>query len=256
MSEFVGVVRYEYRMSLGRRAVWIALVLLFLYWGSVFLRPGDDLKEFIAGSVWQVAGHLAFAMNLFMPVVAGIAAADRLVRDSKLGVEELLHSLPAGRWPYVLGKYAGVLLSLLTPVFLCHLAVSIVTLAYGAPAGVVPASVVAFLGIIVPAYAFVTAFSLAGPLVMPGPIYQVLFTGYWFWGNFLNPDIFPTLSGTLLTPGGRYVLEGFFSAGLTNMGEATYTAGEATLNLLVLGSCIALVLVALERFLAWQAQRA
>jgi ABC-type glycerol-3-phosphate transport system permease component len=113
----------------------------------------------------------------------------------------------------------------------------------------------AFLAINIPASAFVVAFSLVIPLVMPIRVYQILFTGYWFWGNYLNPDVFPTLSGTLLTPGGRYALEAFF--GTFNYSDGSrYSKPEAWLNLLVLSTCVVLVLFSLDRYLAWQAAKA
>jgi hypothetical protein len=126
-------------------------------------------------------------------------------------------------------------------------------MAFGAPPLFLPISLLAFLAINVPAYAFITAFSLACPLVMPLRVYQILFTGYWFWGNFLNPKAFPTLNGTLLTPGGRFAFEGFF--GGFDWSTTRHTPLEATLNLLVLAACIAIVLVGLERLLTWRAQK-
>ena len=40
---------------------------------------------------------------------------------------------------------------------------------------------------------FVVAFALACPVVMPPAVFQILFVGYWFWGNYMSPDIVPTL---------------------------------------------------------------
>jgi ABC-2 type transport system permease protein len=77
----------------------------------------------------------------------------------------------------------------------------------------------------------------------------VLYTGYWFWGNFLNPRAIPTLSGTLLTPGGEFAAGAFFGVGRTRMNPA-HTVTEAVLNLVVLAACAALALLALERHLA------
>jgi ABC-type glycerol-3-phosphate transport system permease component len=118
---------------------------------------------------------------------------------------------------------------------------------------------VAFLGMAVPAHAFVVAFSLACPLVMPVRVYQVLFTGYWFWGNYLNPSAFPTISDTLLVPSGKYVMEGFlggFPAGSVQNSGPLYTATDAALNLTVLAGCIVIVLFVLDRYLRQQARRA
>jgi hypothetical protein len=178
-------------------------------------------------------------------------------RDSQLGVRELQISAPLDRTTYILTKYAGVLLSVLLPMFLWVLGLSIFSVAMGliAPA-MIGAMVVAFVAIAVPSFAFVVAFSLACPLIMPLRVYQILFTGYWVWGNFLSPQVFPTISGTLLNASGVYAQQGFFSGALSQSRDRLYTAPEAWLNILVLGLCIAAVLFALDRYLAWQARQA
>jgi hypothetical protein len=121
-------------------------------------------------------------------------------------------------------------------------------------------TLIAFLAIVVPAYAFITIFSLAFPLIMPLRVYQVLFTGYWLWGNYLDPRVFPTISDTLLAACGKYAYEGFFGGGLGGRGVgydvAFHTPLDATLNLMVLAICIVAALIALERYLAWQARSA
>jgi hypothetical protein len=118
-----------------------------------------------------------------------------------------------------------------------------------APFGFLKPLLLAFLTIAVPAHAFVVAFSLACPLVMPLRVYQVLFTGYWFWGNMLNPKAFPTISETLLNAVGQYPLQAYFLS-------SGHTPPEATLNLLVLIACIATALFAINYYLHWQAKRA
>lgn len=155
----------------------------------------------------------------------------------------------------MLGKYAGALLAMLTPAFAVALAGTAILLAGGAPAGIVVALPLAFLAINLPAYMFVGAFPLACPAVLPVRVYQVLFTGYWIWGNYLDPRFLPTLSGTLLNASGRYPAGAFFDAYNvvgTRYNGPTYTALEATMNLLLLAACAAAALLALERYLAWQ----
>ena len=49
--------------------------------------------------------------------------------------------------------------------------------------------------------------SLVVPLIMPAPLFRVLFVGYWLWGNVVPPDMMPTLSGSLLHPIGGYPLD-------------------------------------------------
>jgi ABC-type transport system involved in multi-copper enzyme maturation permease subunit len=260
VQELLGVFRYEYHMSTRRKSLWLAFgFLALLYLTPAFTPPG--LSEIIPAEdeVLSFAGTIAFALNLFMPVAGGILAADRLVRDQKLGVGELLHSTPLRLWPYLLGKYFGVLCSIATPVLLSSLLWGAKAIIAGAPADTLPALLLSFLGMNLPTYVFIIAFSLACPLVMPVRVYQVLFTGYWFWGNFISPEFMPTINGTYLTASGHYPLlglfGGFFGGGGPNY--ATHiTRADALINLAVLAACAGLALLAADRLLAWQAKHA
>ena len=122
--------------------------------------------------------------------------------------------------------------------------------ARGAPVALFGASLVAFLVINLVAYLFVGAFALACPLFMPVRVFQVLFTGYWIWGNYMSPQAIPTLSDTLLTVSGRWVARGFF--GLAWYDQTLATPLEAAANLVLLGLGAAVALVALDRILARQ----
>jgi len=248
-------------MSLRRRGLWLAFGCLFVFY-SVLLFSPPPVGEWVRGeavqpaAVWSVAGRFLLALNVFFPVIVGMFSSDRLLRDRTLALRELQDSTALGRPTYVLGKYLGVLLSFLLPVLLWALAIGVVMTARGhTPASFLWAVSVAFLAITVPAFAFVVAFSLACPLLMPRSAYQILFTGYWFWGNFVPPNLLPTLNGTLLTPSGIYAWQGFFG-GHSAISGAARTAGSASLNLAVLALCIVAVLIAVERTLAWRSQRA
>ena len=245
MHAFLGVTRYEYQMGVRRWGLWLAVTLAL----SPFVPFLLNVPSVLAGtSDWQQAGQIALVLNYLMPVVGGIAIADRLDRDTGLGVAEILHSTPLTRASYVWGKYVGALLAVLTPVLAVSLAVALLLVLRGAPVGLIGDLLVAFLGIQVPAYAFVAAFSLACPAVLPVRAYQVLFTGYWFWGTHLNPEFLPTLNGTILTPSGIFVASGIF--GVQNY--YLHTPVEALINLAVLVLLGGGVLVALDRRLAKQ----
>jgi ABC-2 type transport system permease protein len=265
MHRFTGIFRHELSMSIRRRGLWVAYGLLFLFYTVLLFSP-PPLGEMVKGEViprseiWPVAARFLVAVNVFFPVVVGILSADRMQRDFRLGLRELQDSTPLSRPVYVLAKYLAALASSLLPVFLWVMAIAVVMTADGhAPIGFLSAVPVAFLAITVPAFAFVVAFSLACPLVMPLSVYQILFTGYWFWANFIPPDLFPTLNGTLLTPSGMYALHGFFGGRVSlalHKGPQQYTAVDAVMNLSVLGLCVVAVLLLLERYLARQARRA
>ena len=263
MSQFLGLVRYEYSMSTRRWGMWLAFGLIFLLYVARTLLDASaqgKLMPIADRQVWEYAGRMAFNLNLFMPVVGGIVAADRIARDVRLGVAELQHSTPIRRWPYLLGKYVGVLLSILTPPFVFLLFLGIIMMFCGMPPVLLLYTLVAFLAIVVPAYAFITIFSLAFPLIMPLRVYQVLFTGYWLWGNYLDPRVFPTISNTLLVACGKYAYEGFFGGKLGSRGVgynvASHTPLDAALNWMVLAICIVAALITLERYLAWRAHGA
>lgn len=262
MSEFFGVIRYEFNMFLRRPGMWIAYLCLYVFYAVLLFMPDPmgEIISFPADETWQVAGQQLFYYNMFMVLLAGIISADRMQRDFRLGVCELQQSTPLRRPVYILAKYFGVLAGSLVPMLILVVGTAVFSILMGAPPQYLGAMLVAFLAMGVPAHAFVVAFSLACPLVMPVRVYQVLFTGYWFWGNYLNPGAFPTISDTVLVPSGKYVLEGFFggfpsSRNLEWLGPL-YTPAGATLNLVVLALCILAVLCVLDRYLKWQARRA
>ena len=97
MKDFLGVFRYEYRMSIRRWSLWLAFgLLMVLYLTSMLLPARYGWGQLPAEhEILSFVATIAFMLNLFMPVVGGILVADRLVRDQKLGVDELLRSTVA-----------------------------------------------------------------------------------------------------------------------------------------------------------------
>jgi hypothetical protein len=258
IKQFIGILRYEYKMSTRRPGLWIAFIFLYLFYGITLFSPSSDPLVIPTGDeMWRLTGQLAFMFNLFMPVIAGIIAADRVVRDRRLGVDELLDSTPLKRWTYILGKYTGVTLSVLTPVFAFYAFILIVMLATGFPVQFGLIALLGFLAIIVPAYLFVVAFSLTCPVVIPLRVYQVLFTGYWFWGNYLNPEAFPSLSNTHLVPSGKVAMLAWFRGGSLQTTNYDFsTTPDAIISLSLLALFAAAALFALERYKAYHAARA
>jgi len=250
-----GLILHELGMSLRRPGLWIAYALLFAFHTVVLFAP-PPVGEWVKGEmitpamVWPAAGRFLAALNVFFPLIAGILTADRLQRDVRLGMRELQESTPLSPAAYVTAKYAGVLASVLIPLLAWAAAIAVLMAAIGhAPWSFVPATLLAFLAITVPAFAFVVAFSIACPAVLPLPVYQVLFTGYWFWANFVPPQLFPTLNGTLVTPSGMFV-----SAWMkTPSAEA---ALDAALNVGALAVCSVTVLALLTAALRRRARLA
>lgn len=238
-------------MLLRRKGLWLAYALMCLVYGvmpsvsRLAAKPTLDSPE----EVWRLAGQLVFQFNMFFTLAAGLLAAERLERDRRTGVDELRRSAPIGRWPYLLGKYLGALASTLFPYLLWVTLFGAAAVALRmVPLSFLPGLLAAFAAIAAPAHVFVAAFALAGGLILPLRVFQTLFTGYWFWGNYLHPAYCPTLNGTLFTPNGVFVFEAFF--GGFRLDAARRTPAEAWLNLTVLALCAAGALVLAERRLA------
>lgn len=206
-STLVGAARREFRMQIGRRSTWIVTALLaaILLISAV---PHWDPANTLAADM----GIYALLFNILVPVVIGSLLADRVVRDSRLGLEELFDSLPASRASRLLGKYAGTVAASLLPL------AAVWTIALIRPAidqgwTAIPLGLAGFAAIEVPAVLFVAAFALACPTVLGAPLFRVLFVGYWFWGNLVTANVMPTLSSTWLTPLGDHARVAFFGGG-------------------------------------------
>lgn len=229
-----GVIHYEYKMSIkrpGLPVIFALFTLFFLITG--FVEREEILTSTLAdGNLWSATSSFVMTINMFIPVVCGILASDRIVRDEKLSMRELLSTTELDNRSYVWGKYLGVTLSEITCLFLMVLCISALLVVIGFPVKIIPMSLLVSLAANVPAILFVNAFSVMCPSLMPVRIYQILFTGYWYWGNYLNADKFFSISDTILNVGGFYPLEGYW--GIVYGGARGYTPVDAVLNLLVI----------------------
>jgi ABC-2 type transport system permease protein len=201
MTVLLGVARHEWAMQVRRLSLWIAMALL----GLVFLTLKVNATQ-----TAPVAGEAAVKLNYLAPMLIGILVADRLVRDSRLGVRELLEATGSGLGPRLWGKYLGTVAACLVPLLLLWL----LTLARLAVSrhdpGLLPLGLAAFIVIQLPAALFVGAFALVCPTVIGSTVFRVLFIGYWLWGNLMSPTELPSPSGTWLSPLGDYARAGFF----------------------------------------------
>lgn len=229
-----GVIHYEYKMSIKRIGMLVVFALFTLFFIITIFGEREELFNSVISdeNLWSSASSFIMVINMFIPVVCGILASDRIVRDEKLNVRELLRTTRLDNRSYVWGKYLGVTLSEITCLFLMVLCISTVEVAIGYPVKIIPMSLLVSLAANVPAFFFVNAFSVMCPCFMPVRIYQILFTGYWYWGNFLNAEKFFSISNTILNVAGFYPLEGFW--GVIYGGTRRYTPTDAVLNLLVI----------------------
>jgi ABC-2 type transport system permease protein len=261
MSNFLGALRYEFIMQIRRRTIWITFLFFAVF---VYALAGQGNWSHWQGnkSVIDSFADWTVVTNLLLPLALGTLLADRFRRDQSTHVDELLNTLPVTITARGFGKYIGNLCATLVPLFLIYLGgIGVVVYhwqaiqGWGTVLGQLPVALGLFLTVVLPGAIFVAGFSLAIPVIVWVPLYQLLFVCYWFWGNALDPTRgIPSLSGTILTPLGGYMLAGFFheDSGLI-VHKATFQQGIESFALLVVlgiaacGACCA--------YLRWQQTR-
>jgi ABC-2 type transport system permease protein len=96
----------------------------------------------------------------------------------------------------------------------------------------IPLALAMFAAIILPGILLIGAFSIVCPAIIWVPLYQVLFVGYWFWGNLFPPGRgVPTMSNTILTPAGGNAPAGFFGLSFFQVTHATLLQGVESIVL-------------------------
>lgn len=201
--------RYEFRMQVRKRTVWIVpalTVVLFLLIGGSLLRDLFDPNERPAEARTAVVG-LAVQVYGLLSIGYGCLLADRLVRDDRLRVAAVLDATPARPGARLVGKYIGAGAATAVPILVVYFGFAV---AYAVDTGAPHAlgwALATSAVVIVPGLLFVAAFALTVPLVMPAPLFRVMFVGYWIWGNAVAPDMMPTLARTLVHPLGGYPLD-------------------------------------------------
>lgn len=245
LQAFSGALQYEFRMQIRRRSLWIAFIALGLIftqfhqpWNRVVTTPASDAIVY-----WTAIAQT------FLAVAAGIFLADRLQRDRRTHVDEVLMTLPGSLSARLFGKYFGSTLATLVPLLVVYGSGVAYILARWQDVQALPIALAAFATIALPGLLFVGAFSIACPFILWVPLYQFLFIGYWFWGNLL-PDIgIPTLSTTILTPVGGYMCTGFFNPtgkeGVCNPRIPGATALQGIASILLLVGIAVLVMLTL-----------
>ena len=201
----VGAARYEYLMQVRRPAIWAVSFLLVL---AAAKGPGHLGAH---PSLGNVTASWAITFNLFAPLGVGVLLADRARRETRLGLNDLLGSTPAGLGPRWWGKALGATAATITPIA-CYWIALLTDLATSRGAAVIPVGLAAFVAVTLPGLLFVAACSLAIPLLTGPALYRVGFIGYWFWGNLLNTKRIPipTLAGTPFEAIGEYASGGWF----------------------------------------------
>ncbi len=259
LAIFSGVLRYEYRMQIRRRSLWITYAIFALLLGAIVF--GNDSSTMYKALVrpetvplGEAVVYLATVVNYLFPVVVGVMVADRLPRDRRTKVHELLTATSGTLSSRILGKYLGSTLAALTPMLIVYSLSTGYLLYQTHNIMAIPLAIAAFATVALPGLLFISAFSLVCTSVMWVPLYQFLFVGYWFWGNLFPPNRgIPTLSNTLLLPLGGNAAMGFFGVQSSNIDHATVMQGVASIVLLL--GIATIVMVALLYLLKWQLAR-
>ncbi|MEO8970974.1 MAG: hypothetical protein ABI406_05150 [Ktedonobacteraceae bacterium] len=259
LAIFSGVLRYEYRMQIRRRSLWITYAIFTLLLGAIVF--GNDSSRVFKILVHpetvplsEAVVYWATVVNYLFPIVVGVMVADRLPRDRRTKVQELLTTTSGTLFSRIFGKYLGSTLGALTPILVVYMLSIGYVLNQTHNIMAIPLAVVAFASVALPGILFISAFSLACPVILWVPLYQFLFVGYWFWGNLFPPNRgIPTLSDTLLFPLGGNAAMGFFGVQSSVIDHATIQQGVASIALL-LGIAV-LVLITLLSVLSWQQAR-
>jgi hypothetical protein len=209
LRTFGASLRYEFGMQVRKRSVWIVpalTLLLFLLIGGSLLRDLFDPAERPAEPKTAVIS-LAVQVHALLSIGFGCLLADRLVRDDRLRVAPILDATPAPPGARLLGKYLGAGAATAVPIALVYFGFAAAYAVHVGAPGALGWALAAAGAVFVPGMLFVAAFALAVPLVMPAPLFRVLFVGYWLWGNVVGPELMPTLTRTVVHPLGGYPLD-------------------------------------------------
>lgn len=232
-----GALCAEFRMQVRRTALWLTLTFLALCSLPFVGGLGDLLNLPPHGSVLAALCRWSVLVNFLMLIGVAFFMADRLPRDQRTHVDELFATVADGLGARMVGKYLGSLSAALVPLSLWYLLGVVGLWVHTHDAAALGWGVVTYGAIILPGALFVGAFSLACPAFLGVPLYQLLFVGYWLWGNAFPPYPhfpIPTLSGTVITPVGSAISVGFFGVSQFGLYTVPPLAGVASLLLLVL----------------------
>jgi ABC-2 type transport system permease protein len=254
----MGAFRYEFMMQIRRRSLWITFLLmiclLILFATRIPSLPQYVGDALVHNSLTYNVAYWTFTVNRLLPLGVGCLLADRLVRDYRTKLDELFVTTPGMLGSRLLGKYTGTLLATLIPFFLGDLLGVGYIIARTGNLLALPIALETFAVLTLPGMLFVAAFALACPLLMWVPLFQFCFIGYWFWGNELGTrNGIPTLSGTILTPIGSYMAQGFY--GIEDGMSFSATSLQAVESILLLIGIAALVMMTLWWFLKYRQAR-
>ncbi|GCE18481.1 ABC transporter permease [Dictyobacter kobayashii] len=256
LATLLGAFKYEFLMQVRRPWLWITMGLIqLIILGFMFRTPGviPMIQHLKNAPLLATTAYWTNIVNYLLPVAVAILIADRLPRDKRTHVGEILTTLPGSSAARLWGKYLGSTLATLLPILIFYSVGILVIFVQTLNAEVFLFSIATFATIILPGMLLVGAAATALPAIIWVPLFQFLFVGYWFWGNLYKPRGIPTLSNTLLTPAGGYMSRGFFGVTVFPVDQANALQGIESM-LLLLGLA-ALIMLALHGYQKWQLHR-
>jgi ABC-2 type transport system permease protein len=267
MEVVLGALRYEYRMQIRRVSLWvvlglISLIVFGLWYGNSDLlygfythaSPGHPAR-FVPPHPTQSLLYWAQFMAMFLPLGIGLVLADRLARDTRLRVDELFGAAPGSVGGRLTGKFLGSTLAALTPLAILYFGVVLYMVQQTRSVSLIPLALALFAAVVLPGTLFVAGFSLTLPAILKVPLYQFLFTGYWFWANLMSPKVgIPSIVGTMLNAAGPWAQEGIFQF-RWNFLQLHATAVEGVASIVLLVGLGLIAVAGMLGYLRWQSLR-
>lgn len=258
VRETLAICRYEFRMQIRKRSLWITITLLAGLLAVARFGMGPRYAPAPPGAPpREVMTRWAFLFSALLPIAFGMALADRLLRSHRLHTAELLESLPPGPASRLTGTFLGSVGATGTPALAAMLVAACYEMVRRGDPTMIGWGLGTFAAILVPALVFVAGYALVCPLVLTAPLFRVLFVCYWCWGTMLLPSTLPTLNGSLLTPIGGYAASWLLDTPVLYAGisgplpflrpEPSASAAAASIILLVLAGLLPLLLAGLLR---------
>jgi ABC-type Na+ efflux pump permease subunit len=211
-------------MQLRKPAIWIATALPFALY-ALFAVLGSDstgLQRYryeTSPKVWMVDALGWFTPVL--PMIFGIVLADRLVRDRKLRVAELLDAYPANPGARFVGKYLGACTATAVPVALLYVLVALAFMVWRGQPAALWWGLTTFVTVVLPLLLLAGSLSFLGPQLMPTPLFRVLIVALFFWAGVTEVESeFPSFAGTVFSLTMDYPLGVFFGSPNATTGPA------------------------------------
>ncbi|BCJ44151.1 hypothetical protein GCM10010168_09640 [Actinoplanes ianthinogenes] len=206
-----GTLRYETRLVMRRRGLWLSLIPLTMLMLLLVL-----VSQKVAGLADPVAriGTTALVLSIFGTPGVAVTLTDRFAVMRRQGIADLLDATPAGSGTRMLGTLAGPLAVVLAPAALMLILLGVwwsITAATPAP---LLAAAAAVLTVILPGALALTSLAALLGLLLPAVVARVIVVVTWFWATVLTPSLVPvpTITGSLLSPAGGYPAAGWLHA--------------------------------------------